>query len=73
MERAHMTNYLTDIDQKILDLWISSFLGSGGRGLKKQLGLVLNLNLMFWALAPVMSFWACGLLLNSRDMDNFDN
>ncbi|KAF6372055.1 hypothetical protein mRhiFer1_009792 [Rhinolophus ferrumequinum] len=60
MEKARMTDYLIDIDQKIPD-WLRLYFWERP---KQHSGQVLNLGLVSWALAKVMPFWACGFLFN---------
>lgn len=61
--KAHMTDYLISIDQKILG-WLIKFMFLGEFGIT---GHVLNLNLVFLPLAQVMPFG------DYKNTGNFDN
>lgn len=70
MERAHMTDYLIGIDQKILDLWVSScFWERLKKAIRSSIKPKFNV-LGFNTSNVILGLW---FTLNSRDMDHFDN
>lgn len=59
--RAHVTDYLIGVDQKFQTGWLRCFWGRP----KLQLGQVLSLGVVPWALVQVMPFWGLYFLFNT--------